>query len=68
MPFMLAFHVEPDDEPFLGVAFRIIDLLLADMNLGICVAAFTGPCLKSVTAQLNYFKEYQVLPATRMYL
>jgi len=26
VPFMLAFAVEPDDEPFLGIAFRIIDL------------------------------------------
>lgn len=65
---MLAFAVEPDDEPFLGIAFRIIDLLLAHMNLSICVAAFTGPCLKPVTAQLNYFKEDQVLPVTKMYL
>jgi hypothetical protein len=28
VPFMLAFHVEPDDEPFLGLAFRIIDVQL----------------------------------------
>ncbi|CAK9046684.1 Potassium voltage-gated channel subfamily H member 2 (Ether-a-go-go-related gene potassium channel 1) (DERG) (ERG-1) (Eag-related protein 1) (Ether-a-go-go-related protein 1) (c-ERG) (Voltage-gated potassium channel subunit Kv11.1) [Durusdinium trenchii] len=26
VPFMLAFGVEPDDEPFLGIAFRVVDL------------------------------------------
>ena len=34
VPFMLAFHVEPDDEPFLGFAFRVIDLQLVQRPRG----------------------------------
>lgn len=39
MPFMLAFHVEPDDEPFLGLAFRIIDVYFL---MDIVVTFLTG--------------------------
>ncbi|CAK9072117.1 unnamed protein product [Durusdinium trenchii] len=39
VPFMLAFGVEPDDEPFLGIAFRVVDLYFL---LDIIVTCLTG--------------------------
>lgn len=39
VPFMLAFHVEPDDEQFLGLAFRIIDVYFL---MDIVVTFLTG--------------------------
>ena len=67
VPFMLAFNVEPDDEPILGIAFRIIDLLLGHI-WAFVLPLFTGPILKPVTALLNHFKEDQVHPVTKVYL
>lgn len=32
VPFMLAFNVEPDDEPWLGLALRVVDLQLVKIQ------------------------------------